>query len=180
VGPIGRSHLNIYRQILAGARAARTAFVACCEDDALYTPGHFTAYRPAPDAFAYNLNRWGLYTWTDPPVFNFKRRRVVNQLIAPRLLLIEALEERFAKFPDASAIPVKYWADPGRREAQLGVTVRETVTFRSPEPNIVFSHPEAFGYLELGRKKRMGLERCDALAPWGKAAEVLADYWGAA
>ena len=41
------------RAILIGAQAASTPFVACCEDDTLYAPSHFT-YRPALDTFAYD------------------------------------------------------------------------------------------------------------------------------
>ena len=42
VGDIGRSHINIYRQVLIAAECAQTPYVALCEDDILYAhPGDF-------------------------------------------------------------------------------------------------------------------------------------------
>ena len=41
MGDIGRSHLNIYRQILEGCKAAKTKWVAMAEDDVLYSKQHF-------------------------------------------------------------------------------------------------------------------------------------------
>ena len=101
----------------------------------------------------------------------------MNQLIAPRLLLIEALEERFAKYPDPEKTPVEWFAVPGRREKQLGVTVRRTKCFASPEPNIVFSHQDAFGYGNAaGGKKKMGKPRVTELPFWGRACDIVKIY----
>src|SRR3990167_3601524 len=41
VGDIGHTYFNIYRQMLTGAKAARTKYVALAEDDTLYSPEHF-------------------------------------------------------------------------------------------------------------------------------------------
>src|SRR3990167_5034053 len=41
LGDIGRSHLNVYRQILEGCKAAKTKYVALAEDDILYSEQHF-------------------------------------------------------------------------------------------------------------------------------------------
>jgi len=41
LGDIGRSHLNIYWQILQGCKAAKTKWVAMAEDDILYSEQHF-------------------------------------------------------------------------------------------------------------------------------------------
>src|SRR3989338_4917546 len=95
LGDIGRSHLNIFRQILVGAKAAKTKYVAMAEDDILYSCDHFHTYLPEKDKFAYNMSKWSIYTWTKPPTFSFKARLVVNSLIAKRDMLVEAMEERF-------------------------------------------------------------------------------------
>ena len=47
------SAYSVYRQILIGAKEAKTKYVSCCEDDALYVPEHFE-HRPSDDTFYYN------------------------------------------------------------------------------------------------------------------------------
>lgn len=184
VGELGRSHLNIYRQILTGCKATKTAFVALAEDDILYSREHFHTKVPNSDYFLYDMNKLSLFTWTKPPLFSFRHNRmVVNQLIAPRLLLIEALEERFKRLDDlkAQGVPeeriIKNWGDPGRYENLLGVTVRQTDTFMCTCPSIVFTHPQAYGYLNHGKRKRLGDLRIIEVPYWGKAEEVL-KLWG--
>jgi hypothetical protein len=183
VGEIGRSHLNLYRQILTGTRAAKTKYVAMAEDDILYSYEHFHTYVPEKDRFAYDMGKWSLFTWTDPPLFSFRtNRKVVNSLIAKRDMLVAAMEERFKKFDELiekgrkEEEIIQSWGDPGRYEANLGVTVRETEEFYSTCPNIVFSHPEAFGYLSRGTRKRLGDLRAIELPYWGRAEDVLKLY----
>jgi len=179
VGETGRSHLNLYRQILIGTKAAKTKYVAMAEDDVLYSQEHFRYHVPDKNVFSYNMAKWSLFTWTRPPLFSFRNnRKVVNSLIAPRDMLVEALEERFNKFKGVSEdkVPLRYWGDPGRYESRLGVTVRETEEFYTTETNIVFSHPEAFGYLSRGTRKRLGDIRAFDVPYWGKAEDILKLY----
>lgn len=198
VGDIGKSHLNIYRQILEGCKAAQTEYVAMAEDDILYSREHFLidtyVKHLTPDRFYYDMNKISIFTWSKSPIFSFRSKRmVVNQLIAPRKLLIEALEERFkrveelkkeinSKHPevDAEQKIIKYFGDPGRYEDILGVTVRKTSQEYSWVPSIVFSHTYAFGFENnQGKKKKHGDLRIVELADWGKASDVLA-LWGKA
>ncbi|KKU03350.1 MAG: hypothetical protein UX88_C0039G0006 [Candidatus Woesebacteria bacterium GW2011_GWC2_47_16] len=183
VGDIGRSHLNLYGQILTGAKAAKTKYVAMAEDDILYSYEHFHAYLPDKDRFAYDMNKWSIFTWTRPPLFSFRNnRKVVNSLISPRDMLVEALEERFARVEKLKQEGQKeediihHWGDPGRYEDKLGVTVRETEEFYSGVPNIVFSHPEAFGYLSRGTRKKLGDIKAIEIPYWGRAEDVLKLY----
>jgi hypothetical protein len=97
--------------MLRAAKLATTKYVAVAEDDTLYHETHFTFHRPADDVFAYDQNRMALFTW-DTPMFHWRNRRSNCSLIAPRLLLIEALEERFAAWPDG--IPEKIVGELGR------------------------------------------------------------------
>ena len=179
VGEMGRSHLNLYRQILIGAKAAKTKYVAMAEDDILYSHEHFHYHLPKGDVFSYNMAKWSLFTWTTPPLFSFRNnRKVVNSLIAPRDMLVAALEERFNKFKDIpdERVPLHYWGDPGRYEEKLGVSPRATEEFYTTETNIVFSHPEAFGYLTRGERKRLGDIRAYDIPYWGKAQDILKLY----
>jgi len=189
VGDIGRHHLNIYKQILIGCKAATTKYVAMAEDDILYSYEHFHSpeiekeFGKQGDVFLYDMLKVSLFTWTNPPLFSFRtKRRVVNQLIAPRQLLIDSLEERFThveklqkKMPLEEII--KYWCDPGRNERSLGVTVRPSAEFYSNQPSIVFTHPLAYGYLNHGKRKRLGDLRIVELYQWGKASDIL-KLWG--
>lgn len=176
----GRSHRNIYRQILIGCKVATTKYVAMAEDDILYSYDHFHTYVPKRDKFAYDMQKLSIFTWTDPPMFSFRtKRKVVNQLIAKRQMLIDALEERFARIPELKALGWSdetidsKWGDPGRYEDLLGVTPRETEEFHCSTPSIVFSHPEAYGYLNHGKRKRLGDIKIIETPEWGRAEEVM-------
>lgn len=170
-----RHHLSIYRQALIGAKAATTKYIALCEDDVLYSPEHFK-HRPQPGKFAYNLAYWNIYTWSNPPLFSWKGRRNLGQLICERDLFIKAIEERFLRWPDDSKVDLGIWAEPGKYERQLDVSVRETEEFWTSPPNIVFSHETALSYQNLGRRKRLGELRAIELPDWGRAEEIRTLY----
>ena len=170
------SHFNIYRQALEGARLAKTKFIACVEDDQLYPPTHFE-YRPRKKPFAYNLAYWGIYTWKETPLFHYKGRRNLGNLICEREAFIEAMEERFAKYPDPEGQHLKdIWAEPSKYERQLGVTIREHEEFYTQPPNIKFSHPTELSFAGLGTRKRAGELQAVELPYWGRAKDVRALY----
>ena len=177
VGDTPRSHFNIYRQALIGAKAAGTKYIALAEDDVLYSSEHFN-YRSSPGKFAYNLNVWSIFTWSDPPMFSHKGtvRRCLHALICERDLFIEAMEERFTKHPDDSKTKKDVWGEPGKYERQLGVTVRETEDFYANPPNIVFSHETALAYEGLGKRKRIGEYRAIEIPYWGRAEDIVKLY----
>lgn len=189
LGDIGRSHLNIYWQILQGCKAAKTKWVAMAEDDILYSEQHFNfhffvhPHEMEKDKFLYDMNKVSLFTWSNPPIFSFRsKRKVVNQLIAKRDMLIEAMEERFKKLEELRKIWAeekiyKYWGDPGRYEKHLGVTTRDCYEFYSWTPSIVFSHEYAYGYeMNQGKKKKHGDLRIVELADWGRAEDIMKLY----
>lgn len=176
VGEIGRSHLNIYRQILIGAKAAKTPYVALVEDDILYPPSHFRIRPTRKDIFTYDTNEWRIYTWVKPPVFGQGGNTVVHQLISGRDYLVDAMEERFRKWPDDSKVNLSDWKDPGRRESRLGVSFRQMEIQPGKDPIVAFSHEDAFGYLNLGNRKPLPHPRCDFLEPWGSAEDVMKLY----
>jgi glycosyltransferase involved in cell wall biosynthesis len=149
VVPKERSLTNIYRQVLVGAKEAKTEFVALCEDDCLYTKEHFK-YRPRKP-FAYNLNRWMLHLDQDQKIFTYRERPVLSQCIANRKALIECLEK-------------------GDRDREMGrEDGYEFETFRTKEPNLIFCHDK-----NTSGKKYLGkdAEPKTDLPPWGTA-----EYW---
>ena len=170
---------QVYRNVLIAARLARTPWVACCEDDTVYSPEHFE-FRPAADTFAYDLDRWvltrelsedgrrrvGLYYW--------RERHQMAMLVCSRKLLIETLEERFAKYPDPVAHDVAKrtgWGEPGRYEKNLGLTRRGMAYFRSGGPSVTFNHSDSL----MGRRRiNPGDVIRRDLPRWGPAT----DLWG--
>ena len=186
MGDIGRSHLNIYRQILEGCKAAKTRWVAMAEDDIFYSEPHFNIQYFVKqeildkDVFLYDMNKVSLFTWTKPPMFSFRSNRmVVNQLVAPRQMLIDAMEERFKRLEEllsqgwTEERVIKYWGDPGRYEDILKVTVRPCHQYYSWIPSVVLSHEDAFGYLSQGTRKKLGDIRIVELADWGRADQMI-------
>jgi len=183
VGDIGRSHLNIYKQMLIACKTATTKYVATAEDDIFYSYEHFHTheYYPPEDTFMFDMNKLSLFTWTKPPVFSFRHnRRVVNQVIAPRQLMIDSLEERFARVEQLlkEGRPlekiIKYWGDFGRYEDHLGVTVRKVDDFMCTCSSIVLTHEYAYGYMfNHGKRKRLGDLRINEIPYWGRAEDML-------
>lgn len=178
VGDVPQSIWQVYQNILIGAKAATTKYVACCEDDSLYTPEHFQ-YRPPDDTFMYNVNRWvitrrmaadgkrreAFYYW--------RERTQMAQCICNRELLIETLEEKFAKYPVSPAttdIAKKAgWGEPGRYEKNLGLPLRKRAYFRTTLPNVTFNHSESL----MGRRQVHADDpQCTDLPPWGEANDL--------
>lgn len=178
IGEQPRRIYMIYKQLLIGAKAASTPYVATAEDDVLYPAEHFREYRPEPDVFAYDANKWGLYTWTRPPMFSIKRRRTLTSLICHRDALIATLEERFAKYPDPETSNEHHWSEPGKYERHLGITQVKSEMFDASMPQVVFNTPEALGFEHLGYRKKLGGSLAEVLEPWGMAEDVLRTYYG--
>lgn len=168
---IPRSHFQIYRQALQGAKQATTKYIAMAEDDVMYSPNHFD-YRPKSAPFAYNLGYWGIYTWQDPPIYNYKGRRNMDSLICDREAFIEAMEERFDRYPNPTLEIKDIWAEPGKYERQLGVRQCMTEVFYSQPPNVKFSHPTELSFQGLGTRKRAGELRAYDVPFWGSAYEM--------
>lgn len=169
-----KSHVNMYFQLMNAAKIAATPFVAVAEDDTLYPEEHFNFFRPPLDTFAYNMHRWLLYTWV-PQFYSMKRRKSNCTLIAPRELLIEAWEERFAKHP-VETYPKRLAGEVGRSniDQSLGVTVRKSVEVWSGTGVIQINHPH--GTDSTGTRKRLGEVKAIEIPYWGKAQDIVKEY----
>lgn len=171
-----RSHLNIYRQALIGAKRAETKYIAIAEDDILYPPEHFKKRPTRDDAFAYNTACWSIYTWSKPPIFSYTGRRNHGVLICRRDLYIEAMEERFTKYPKDELVDIEVWAEPGKYEDHLKVTVRRSEVFYTDPACVMFSHPKGLQYLKMGDRKRLAPIRAYEIPFWGRAEGVVQLY----
>jgi hypothetical protein len=166
---------TIYREMLRGAKEAETEYIAIAEDDTLYPKEHFSFYRPPLDTFAYNQNRFSLFTW-GRPIYSWRNRKTNATLIAPRKLLIEALEERFAKYP--GPIDEKLVGELGRSmvERNLGVTLRNSIEVFSEISVIQINHEAGLDDRAQRHKKNPGPIKAYDIPFWGKAQDVIANY----
>jgi len=173
IGDSEPSAWNIYYQVLLGAREAKTKYIGIAEDDVLYSWEHYHHWRPADDVIGYNMSKWGIYTWSEPPEFSFTRRKNNTSMIAPTKFIIEALEERFAKYPKGTPYPAQWWGEVGKYDTKLGLKRRTIKEFWTATPNIVFTHEDALGMKGLGKRKRMGMIRAYEIPYWGRAEDVV-------
>ena len=167
-------YLNIYRQMLRGAKLCNTKYIATAEDDCLYPKEHFTL-RPKDDEFLYNQHRWALFTW-DPSMYSWRNRKSNCTLIAPRQLLIDALEERFNKWGDNW--PQEFIGELGRERVDrgLGVTPRKSVEAYSTIGVVQFNHPFAMEDRQKRMRKSHGNIRAYSVPVWGQSSELVKKY----
>jgi hypothetical protein len=168
------SPYTLYQQILLGAKAARTKYVATCEDDSLYSPDHFTL-RPPPDEFWYDTYRW----WLEPPtkargaMWRLRNRTSMVACVVERELLIETLELRFKAYPEH---PPGRWAwrhfgEPGKCEGKLLKDLPLVKFKRCTTVNgcVTINHRDSLG----GKRQTSDVDRWESsLTYFGKADDV--------
>jgi len=179
LGQLGHSAWLCYHQILVGAKAARTPFIACAEDDSLYTWEHFQI-RPFENVFYYNKNRWIVEDRGTPrPRYRWRNRTGMVGCIAPRDLMISTLESRFKKFPDPILKTydprLKGWGEPGRYEGYLRLPKVGIGFFETLSPILTFNHKKGLGGLRRPASTDIIKINMD---PWGSAKDLWDYYHG--
>lgn len=161
-------YLNIYRQMLRGAKLCTTEYVATAEDDCFYPREHFAL---RPKTIGYNQHRFALFTWGQP-MYHWRNRFSNATLIAKRELLISALEERFAKW--GNSWPPHYIGEVGRKRVDdgLGVTHYPAETLFSNTAVIQVNHELANEERQRRKRKSYGPIRAYDIPHWGKAATM--------
>jgi len=160
---------NIYKQLLRGCKLATTPYIAVIEDDTLYHKSHFT-YRPPMDTYAYNMHRWGIFTW-GTPTYYYKRRISNAAMIAPRELVIKSLEDRFEKYPDSDRI-----SELGN-ERGVRLEKYEIVNFYSDVSMVYFCHVNGLDPTERHESKKMSPIQAYDIKFWGKAQELVSHWY---
>ncbi len=169
------SSSNIYYQMLKAVKLATTPYVAIAEDDVLYCREHFISFRPPMDTFAYNMTRWSLFTF-DEPTYSYRQRIGNFSLIAPRELMIEALEERFAKYPNGTPDDRTGELGKARIEKALKLTPRKMVEFWTTIPIVQFSHDFGTEKIQQTHRKRRGMLRAWDIPKWGRSDELVKKF----
>jgi len=163
-----RSLINIYRQLLRGAKKAKTKFIAVAEDDTLYPKSHF-ACRPRKNVFAYNGSNWKLFNW-GPPIYHSPGNMLNYVLVASRKLVINTLEERFRKgFNEDTA------GELGKRKVykRLGTKEHKRVKFWTVSPVVNINHDMGFDSKAQRHRKPRGKFRAIEIPIWGKAEDLI-------
>lgn len=167
---------RIYKQLLIGCKQATTPFVGVVEDDVLYSPEHFSKFRPPLDTFSYNQHRWALFTWDKGLMYSMRQRKSNCSLIAPRELAIEALEERFSQWPDG--MPPQWVGELGRTNVEkwLKVTPRKSVEWFSEIGIVQVNHDNGTEERQKEHWKAHGQIKAYDIPLWGKSSELIQKY----
>lgn len=100
VGDVGHTYFNEYRQILIGAKTAKTPYIIFAESDFLYPADYFSFEPDGADIYRYN-NIWIVYK--NPRLYSYRRKAYsVGAQIIKRNYLINILEENLKGQPEWS------------------------------------------------------------------------------
>ena len=158
LGEIGKSKYNLWKQVWIAAKAAKTKYVACIEDDTLYSSDHFL-YRPPDDAIAYETNYWFMFPGKRDYYWRVRNgHKLGGQFgcISNRKLLVNNLTRRYEMYktdpylvPDYLATPYNkraHFGEPARgRDHQFGIKNSKNISFSSKKPCVVFIHDVSLG-----------------------------------
>ncbi len=165
---------NIYRQMLRGARLAQTEWVAMADDDTLYPPEHFS-YRPPRPGFFYNLNRWHVFTWSNPPFYFLKQKPGGGLLIGTRELMIQALESRFRRCP--GDLPAHLCHELGVLKRSIRHDGVEWAGFYTKPAGVVsFYHDYSIDDANRRHRKYAYPVRAFDIPRWGRAYRLLRKF----
>lgn len=194
VGKIGRSWLNLYKQLYQAVVATNTKYVATAENDCLYTQEHYDWIPPRDDTFYYNENVWFVQWGGNHPELNgmysswwSKERKALSQLICDRELLKKDLELKLSILDEDSDFKnFKQVGEPGamqlkkvRQRAKSGrsmylkvgledyLEAQRCATFKTKLPNVDIKHGSNFTGPKRGKKRRYNLE------PWGDFTKLI-------
>lgn len=199
VGEIGRSSINIDKQLLEGLKQVKTRFVAIAEHDVIYSGEHFNWIPPDDIYFYYNVNCWLMqYSSNGHPeyngLFSFRKhksfRLLQSQLIANTKSMIEVEEQKIDILSD-SKICAK-WADRARL-GEPGIYSVGRVRELFEKYGFMHKWPEAEHYATTHTAKlfktkipnidirhndnltgaRRGKQRRWVLEPWGSMEDIL-------
>lgn len=169
-----KSLSNIYRQLLRGCKVATTDYIAVVEDDTLYPSEHFLQH-PPKDKIGYNMNHWSLFTW-GVPTYSWRNRRGNYSMLSCRELVIEALEERFAKYPNGTSDRITGEIGRPMVERNMGITLRDVHEFETTVGIVNFNHANASDRLQLTQRKSFGEIQAFDIPYWGKAEDLIKHF----
>jgi hypothetical protein len=179
IGEIGRSKYNLYKQILTGVREVKTKYIACAEDDTLYSMDHFMQ-KPKNGVFSYETNMWfagNVSYWRLP---NANQRSGMWGCVSKTKDLLKNLTARYKMYPtDPLGRGSRLvWGEPGAADKLYGLKSKLSF-FESKEPCVVFLHEEAMGTRRI--VDRYNIHKPENmtynLARFGGIGKLWRQYW---
>ena len=161
VGDVGFSSHNSVRQVLVGAKAATTRYIALAEADCLYPREHFR-YKPRNDKiFWYDRNVWML----TPKGFIKRRATSIAGITVSREALIRAIEISLRNRDE--------WY-PKDTERNLPKAYRRHGwhSCKTEYPIVMIDHENGL-HPDPANEDTYEGEFYDELYPWGKAKAIL-------
>ena len=178
VGELGRSHLSMYKQILAGAKKAKLMdipIVCLAEHDCLYPPEHFDYCPEGKGDFYYNQNIWLARTvGKNKDTFGRCNRSTLSGLIARTDPLIKNLKKRIAFLEAGNEIPrgVEGACEPGIcEELFMGDGLGKAELFKTEIPILDIRH----GGNLTGNRRAAIIE--ESLPFWGTVNGAIEGVW---
>jgi len=165
---------NVYWQMLKAVKLAKTKYIAVAEDDTLYFRDHFNFIPKREDTFYYNCSRWSLFSWS--PIYSWRDRKTNCCLVANRELVLEALEERFAKYPNGTPPNATGELGRSRTDRLLGLTKRKEAYFYTNNPIIQIDHEFGLDDRAKRHRKNWGSLRAYSIPTWGPGSEILKHF----
>ena len=191
VGDIGVNKYSEYKQILTGLKEIKTKYVACVDDDTLYSPEHFLN-RPEDNTFIYEMNYWFAqeeldYFWRVPQI---EKRGGMWGCIANTQTILNNLSKRFELYPvnpfvseTGEILKPKYlwWGEPGWHDNNFKTTGR-LMRIYTEQPCVVFVHAKSMGYNQLRKFYRrygypLPADRVEKLDQFGTMQELRDRFW---
>jgi len=188
VGQIGQSAYNCYKQIFIAAQHAKTKYVACVEDDAIYNMEHFN-HRPSSNrVFSYNNNLWLVErTMYWHRVGDGRLGSGMCCCIVATDMMLAVLGKRFEKWPTEplppADTPLDKWEhckkriqanfqEPGRFDRNLGTRSVPVEYFKTDLPIVVLNRWGSLG----GRRPNNKSDqiRVTSMDHLGKSSDI----WG--
>ncbi len=99
VGDVGHSYLNEYRQVLIGAKEAKTEYLVFAEADFLYAKEYFDFIPTGKNLYRYE-NDWIIFTHPAFKYEYYKKPYIAGTLICKRKFIISELEKYLADQPE--------------------------------------------------------------------------------
>lgn len=188
VGEIGKSKYNLYKQVWTGVKEVRTKYVACIEDDTLYSKEHFD-YRPKDGYVAYDNNYWFAQEWREYFWRVDKSKRNSGGMwgcIADTKYLKDNLTKRFSLYPTnpfvKGAKPNLPFGEPGYRDEVFGME-NKRIIFTSKKPCLIFLHRTSIGFMQWQRyHRRYGFPKEEdkrvEIKQFGTVNDIYKKFWG--
>jgi len=169
VGKVGVSSQNAYRQMLLGAKTAKTRFVCMAESDCVYPPEYFQ-FVPPDDKYAWLANPlWVLFCMKDKGrQYCLKPRGSESAMAINRELLIERIETILSS--------LDYWGPAtANGEGWPYLLDRKAIKSRHFNAPVLTFKTDQNMHRRTPHKSD---SRTRDLQPWGKASDIIGEYYG--